>query len=74
MVLACLEKEVLKKHGVTAAQLRSRRRDKTWLAARWNFIRLASAMGCSAAAIGRHIDRDHSSVLHALKRMRKGTS
>ena len=61
---------VAKEHGVTVAEIVGHRRSTWIVAARWEAIkRVSLETGWSLPRIGRVFDRDHTSVLHALRRM-----
>lgn len=56
--------------GVPWHQIMSDTRKAEAVAARWAAMhRMRVELGLSASAIGRHFGRDHSSVIHALRKM-----
>ena len=67
--LETLIASVAQKHGFSAEQLKGPRRPQELVDARWEFIREARAKGHSMPQIGRAINRDHTTVKHALDSM-----
>jgi chromosomal replication initiation ATPase DnaA len=55
--------------GVTRADLRRRGRQRPLVRARWVAMRVLRDEGYSSPAIGRHLRRDHATVLQALDRV-----
>ena len=58
---------VAAKTGISWRRICGRTRPSEVVAARWLAIQMLDSCGYSASAIGRLIDKDHSSVLHALQ-------
>ncbi len=62
-------REVAAKHGLTAAEILSARRDKTVVLARQETIwRLSKETSMSLPAIGKKMGRDHTTVLYSIRR------
>ena len=55
--------------GVGVEQILGDQRNRHVVAARYRFIGEAYALGDSCAEIGRFLRRDHTTVLHALRRI-----
>lgn len=55
------------KHGFTYAQILSHERQKELVDVRWEIARSLRARGMSFARIGRIMNRDHSSIIHAVR-------
>lgn len=66
--MATIFKEVASKHGMTIEELREPNRTPRFCAARHEAMALAYAAGYSTPQIGRHIQRDHSTVHHGIQR------
>ena len=61
--------EVCKKHNVTAREIRSRRKLRQYAMARFEFCyRARNETEFSYPVIGKFINKDHTSVLHAIRR------
>lgn len=56
--------------GVPRAMITGEGRDARVVAARWRWMAAAYAEGWGSPAIGRAFGKDHTSVLHALRRAR----
>lgn len=59
---------VARKHGVTVEDLYSHDRTRAFAYARFEAWACLSAIGWSSAKIGRVFGRDHSTILHGLKK------
>jgi chromosomal replication initiation ATPase DnaA len=59
---------VAKRYGLNAADLTSESRSQYVLKARWQAIRELHDLGLSSVEIGYLLHRDHTTILHALKR------
>ncbi|WP_422363159.1 helix-turn-helix domain-containing protein [Pyruvatibacter mobilis] len=55
--------------GVSAKDIKGRSRDKRVLSARWAVMRIGRESGLSYPSIAAHLNRDHTTVLHACKKM-----
>lgn len=60
---------VARANGLTAAMIRSARRGKPVVAARWAVMAMAHRQGLSNSEIARALRCDHSSVAHGLARV-----
>lgn len=58
-------------HGTTVAAIMGERRDTATVQARWTIWRWLHDDGFSLAQIGRWTNRDHTSVIHGLRRLRE---
>lgn len=68
-VLRQIKEDVCERHGISLAGLEGPRRSAKYAAARGEFCRLAySFEGISLPAIGRAINRDHTTVLHHVRK------
>lgn len=64
--------QVAAKHHVTVAEIKSHRRDQVVARARFEAMwRMTKETSLSLPAIGRKFDRDHTSVLHAVRQHEK---
>ena len=64
--------EVCERYGVTLADLKGPRRLRLLSAARQEFMALAYELPhASLPVIGRFLDRDHTTILHGVRRHRK---
>lgn len=61
---------VSRKHGLDVEDVRGPHRQKPLVNARWEFIAHAREEGHSLPTIGAAINRDHTTVMHALREMR----
>lgn len=67
--LSQIAKEVARKHDVQVIDLVAHRRSPALVAARHEyFYRALAETSCSAAQVGRYLNRDHTTVLHAVNR------
>jgi hypothetical protein len=65
--LEAIMREVCEKHGMTESSMIGHRRTKSVVTARHElYYRAATETILSCAEIGRRLNRDHSSILHAL--------
>lgn len=63
--------ELAKEHGVTVEQLRSSNRRKPIVAIRQDIMARAYATGrWSYISVGKALDRDHTTVIHACRKVR----
>lgn len=63
--------DVCKKHRIKLVELLGERRSRYLLPARYEAMwRMSRELGMSTVAIGRRLNRDHSSVINALRRFR----
>lgn len=60
---------VARTNGVSAAMIRSARKTKPVVAARWAVMAMARRRGLSASEIARGLGCDHSSVTHGLRQV-----
>lgn len=61
---------VAKRHGVTVKQIMGKSRLAEHVEARWAAMRIIHALyGDSSTRIGRLFNRDHTTVLHALRKV-----
>ncbi len=63
--------QVCRKHGITVEEFDGAQRGRKIVAIRLEAIRLAKATGASSPAIGKAYNRDHSTILHALRKTPK---
>ncbi len=64
--------KVAEKHNVTVERMRSLDRRKVFMPPRWEAWTLCSEAGHSTPVIGRYFGgRDHTSILHGIKRWRE---
>lgn len=61
--------EVAARHGVDPDDLHGPSRLRRICRARWEAMRLLRARGLSSPMIGRMFNRDHTSVLYALRKL-----
>lgn len=59
-------------HGVSESSLRAAFRDRRYVRARWDAMARMREAGLSLPAIGRALNRHHTSVVYALRQMRDG--
>lgn len=63
-----LIKTICETHQITPLLLSCRRQSKDLVAARRDYAVLGRLFGLSYSALGRAIDRDHSSIMHLVKK------
>lgn len=64
-----LVREVAEERGLTENDIYGWRKDTPRVAARWEVIRRARDWGWSYSHIGRALNRDHTTIIHACKKM-----
>lgn len=62
---------VAEKHNMTPAQMRGPQRIPEYCAARFEAWKLAREMGYSLPSIARYFNRDHSTIIHGLRRVQQ---
>ena len=60
--------EIAEAHGYTLCDIQSTRRPTALKNARWQAILTLSQMGASSTQIGRALNKDHTSILYALRK------
>ena len=74
MTQTLLMPQICKKFGITPEQLRGYSREKKFVEARKRFIWLAYKRGWSSTQTGRVLNRDHSSILYHIKKLKQKTA
>jgi len=70
--LGLLARDICEKHGITLSMLRSDRRFQKLSDARQEFSYIAYVeMGLTFQQIGKYLHKDHTSIVHAVQKMKK---